>query len=78
MRGSPLDPSTLLRMSGPSQGWIPALGGRNDVGKRGGGVPARRWVRLQEGWVPASAGMTAGGMGWQCGAPLSTLRLCSR
>ena len=36
LRGHPqLDPSTLLRVSGPSWGWIPALGGRND-GKGGG------------------------------------------
>ena len=63
----PLDPSTVLRVSGPTQGnhedlplrgrgWIP---GRRGV-YRLGEVPARRGVRLQEGWVPASAGMTDG------------------
>ena len=59
----PLDPSTLLRVSAPPRGWIPALGGRNDGwGERmGRGVPARRGVRLQEGWIPASAGKTDGG-----------------
>ena len=36
LRGHPqLDPSTLLRVSGPSWGWIPAAESRND-GKGGG------------------------------------------
>ena len=58
-----LDPSTRLpprRMFHPRQGerprarrWIPGLGGY----RLGGGV------RLQEGWIPASAGKTDGG-GW--------------
>ena len=59
-----LDPSTRLpprRMFHPRQGerprarrWIPARG-----------VPARRGVRFQEGWIPASAGKTdGGGWGW--------------
>ena len=65
---------TVLRVSGPTQGnhedlplrgrgWIP---GRRGV-YRLGEVPARRGVRLQEGWIhalahlrPASAGMTDG------------------
>ena len=61
-----LDPSTRLpprRMFHPRQGerprarrWIPGLGGY----RLGGGV------RLQEGWIPASAGKTDGG-GWRWG-----------
>ena len=48
-------PSTPLRVNFGAQGERPHPGR--------GWIPARRGVRLQEGWVPASAGMTEGGGG---------------
>ena len=56
---APLDPS--IRLGGLAQGERPH--------SPWGGVPARRGVRLQEGWLPASAGMTDGegeGVGGAC------------
>ena len=75
----PLDPSTELRVSGPSPRMDSRLGASltGSLGSRngGGGGESRLGggVRLQEGWIhalahlrPASAGKTD--EGWQCGA----------